>query len=247
LQLLHGLLGRFWDDVHPHNDPDDGDTFARVSVLGSLDKLEGLLGDVRHTFVLNDRRLGGLRLREIEIALDRLVPRADETARTAGQIQGLFGELPELADQLRSGCAQGIEAIGELQTLMNDRFGMDSAVELKTMRGMLDALTAVLPGDAETIAEGPAVASGSGQVSAAPRGAGGGIQGIHSRQDAVKAIQMICAYLDQSEPTNPAQLLLRRAERLIDKSFLDLIKDLAPDASAEVARILGVTNSGEDD
>ena len=37
---------------------------------------------------------------------------------------------------------------------------------------------------------------------------------------------MICAYLERSEPTNPAQLLLRRAERLIDKSFLQLVRDL---------------------
>jgi type VI secretion system protein ImpA len=51
---------------------------------------------------------------------------------------------------------------------------------------------------------------------------------------------LICAYLERSEPTNPAQLLLRRAERLIDKSFLQLVRDLAPDAVGEVARIMGV-------
>jgi len=51
---------------------------------------------------------------------------------------------------------------------------------------------------------------------------------------------MVCAYLERSEPTNPAQLLLRRAEKLIDKSFLQLVRDLAPDALSEVARIMGV-------
>jgi type VI secretion system protein ImpA len=35
-------------------------------------------------------------------------------------------------------------------------------------------------------------------------------------------------------------LLLRRAERLIEKNFLQLVRDLAPDAVAEVARIMGV-------
>ncbi len=73
---------------------------------------------------------------------------------------------------------------------------------------------------------------------AARRAAGPG--SIESRQDAVKAINLICAYLDRHEPTNPAQLLLRRAERLIDKSFMQLVQDLAPDAMSEVARIMGV-------
>lgn len=248
LRLLSGLLERYWDEVHPRNDPDDGDTFARVSVLGSLEKLDGMLGDVRQSLVLNDRRLGGLRLREIEIALDRLAPRADEAARTSGQIQGMLGDLPELTDRLRDCCSQGIEAAAELQQLMNERFGLDAAVELKALRGMLDALAAVLPGNADAVAalEPDTVETASGGAGPA-RSAGGGLQGINSRHDAVKAIQMVCAYLDQSEPTNPAQLLLRRAERLIDKNFLDLIKDLAPDASAEVARILGVTVSSDDD
>ena len=69
---------------------------------------------------------------------------------------------------------------------------------------------------------------------------GGGLQSVESRADAIKAIQLICAYLERSEPTNPAQLLLRRAESLIDKSFLQLVRDLAPDAVGEVARIMGV-------
>jgi type VI secretion system protein ImpA len=156
--------------------------------------------------------------------------------------------LPELADRLRDCCSQGIEAAGELQQLMNERFGLDAAVELKSLRGMLDALAAVLPGAADAAAALEADTAEAGSGGAGPaRSASGGLQGINSRQDAVKAIQMVCAYLDQSEPTNPAQLLLRRAERLIDKNFLDLIKDLAPDASAEVARILGVTVSSDDD
>lgn len=242
LQFLHGLLDRFWEDLYPRNDPDDGDAFARISVLGSLDTLDGMLGDVRQCLVLNDRRLGGLRVREIEIALDRLPPRGDESARTAGQIQGMLGEFAELGEQLRSCHAQSVEAIKQLQNLMNDRFGIDSAVDLKALRGMLDAVATVLPeaefGAAET--EGADAERSDGEVDAPRRASGGGLHAIDSRQDAIKAINLICAYLERSEPTNPAQLLLRRAERLIEKNFLQLVRDLAPDAVAEVARIMGV-------
>lgn len=242
LTLLHGLLDRYWDELHPRNDPDDGDAFARLSVLGSLDKLDGLLGDVRQALVLNDRRLGGLRTREIEIALDRLPARSDESPRTLGQIQGMLADMPDVAVRLRSCHAQSSEALKALQRVMNDRFGVANAVDLKNLKGMLSALESVLPEPAAATAD-----AGEAQpldaAPATPRrggGSGGGVHSIDSRQDAVKAIHLICAYLERSEPTNPAQLLLRRAERLIDKNFLQLVRDLAPDAVAEVARILGV-------
>lgn len=248
LRLLTGLLDRFWDELHPRNDPDDGDAFARLSVLGGLDKLESLLGDVRNTLVLPDRRLGGLRIREIEISLDRLGPRADETARTSGQITGLLGELPDLAEQLRSCQAESMEALKQLQSLMNDKFGIENAVDVKTLRGMLGALKEVLPeagtSDGEGSGDGDGAEGGGfgeGGGGAAPRRGGGGLGGsVESRADAVRAINLVCGYLERHEPTNPARQLLRRAERLIEKDFMQLIRELAPDAMSEVSKIMGV-------
>ena len=63
---------------------------------------------------------------------------------------------------------------------------------------------------------------------------------VSSREDALRAIDMVCDYLDRTEPTNPAQLFLRRARRLINHNFLQLIKELAPEALNEAARIMGV-------
>ena len=75
------------------------------------------------------------------------------------------------------------------------------------------------------------------------KGINGFYDSIENRQDAVRAIELVCAYLERNEPTNPAQLLLRRASRVIDKNFLQLVRDLAPDAVKDVARILGVDPS----
>jgi type VI secretion system protein ImpA len=66
------------------------------------------------------------------------------------------------------------------------------------------------------------------------------VHSIDNRQDAIRAIELVCAYLERSEPTNPAQLLLRRAARVIDKNVLQLVGELAPDAVKDVARIMGV-------
>jgi type VI secretion system protein ImpA len=56
----------------------------------------------------------------------------------------------------------------------------------------------------------------------------------------------VCAYLERAEPTNPAQLFLRRGQQLIGQNFLQLIKALAPDALSGVAGMVGVDPSSLD-
>jgi type VI secretion system protein ImpA len=70
--------------------------------------------------------------------------------------------------------------------------------------------------------------------------AAAGVGGVRSRDDVLRALDMICEYLDRVEPSNPAQILLRRARRLINRDFLQLVKELAPEALNEAARVLGV-------
>lgn len=245
LQLTRGLIDEFWDQgLHPALDPDDGDSFARLSVLGSLDKIDGLLGDVRQSRVHQDRRLGGLCLREVEVALDRLAPRAGESVRSTSELRAQFQAMPELAKTVGDNVAACLGELKRLQQVMNDRFGIGEAVDLKAMRGMLEAVRSVIPDpqSAESTddidSEASEGDSGDGSARAAPRG--GPLSRIDNRQDAVRAINLVCEYLERSEPTNPAQLLLRRAERLIEKNFLQLVRELAPEAMAEVARIMGV-------
>ncbi|MEL7338378.1 MAG: hypothetical protein AAFN70_19475, partial [Planctomycetota bacterium] len=61
---------------------------------------------------------------------------------------------------------------------------------------------------------------------------------IGSRKDAIKALDDVCDFYELNEPSSPLPLLIRRAQRLASKSFLDILRDLAPDAVA-TAEALG--------
>ena len=255
LTLVHALLDSYWDSLHPGLDPDDGDAFARVNALGELTSFSCLLGDVRQSKVLSDRSLSGLRTRDIEIGLDRISPKADESVPTMNEIKGMLADLQEPASALRLACATSLEKLDAIQSLVNDKVGSDSGLALDDMVDMVKAVASVLPdesgsgdtddyGGASDETSGDPVDDDDADVDGAPpsrsRSRSGGVGTINSRQDAIKAIQLICAYLESSEPTNPAQLLLRRAERLIEKNFLELLRELAPNALSEVAAIMGV-------
>lgn len=245
IALLRGLVDRFWDHVHPLPDPDDGDTFARLAVIGGFDKVEGVLGDVRQSMLSTDERMGGLRVRDIEVATQRLPPRKGEAPRTQAQLAGMLADLPEVAAVIERSAKAAQQNIVLMQKLLGERFGAGMGVELKVLRSMLTAVQSVLPGvppetEEPKEAEADAPDDGAGRTRPARLS---GVHSIESRHDAIRAIEMVCAYLERSEPTNPAQLLLRRAARVIDKDFLQLVRDLAPDAIKEVARIMGVDPS----
>jgi type VI secretion system protein ImpA len=246
LGLLAGLLERFWDDVHPKIEADESDALARLSVVGSLDKLDGLLGDIRAASLSNDRQLQGLRVRDVEVALGKLTPRAGEASRSQGEIAGMVALAGDVPVSLRAQAEAAHAGLKRIQSLMGQHFSSHLVVDLATLRAMITSIEAVLPAPAEVV-EAQATDGQSGSGSEITSRQGSGVHSVQNRHEAVRAIELVCAYLERSEPTNPAQLLLRRAARVIDKNFLQLMRELAPDAVADVARILGVDPSTVND
>jgi type VI secretion system protein ImpA len=62
---------------------------------------------------------------------------------------------------------------------------------------------------------------------------------IRSRDDAVQMLELVCNYLERHEPSNPAPLFIRRAQRLIKKSFLEIVRDLMPDSLSQLEKLAG--------
>ncbi|MDI1261239.1 type VI secretion system protein TssA [Aquabacterium sp.] len=250
LRLQLGLLDRFWDTLHPRPDPDDGDAYARLNVLALLGEVEGMVGDVRSALVIQNRSIGELRVRDIEVMMGKYPPRDGETPMTRHQVEQMLVAATAQNAELPGQVTAALANLKALSSLLNDHVGIERAPDVRALHNLISLVKQVMPtagagndadADAGAEAEAGADASSSSNGSPAPRAAGKGLTGVvESRADALKAIDMVCDYLERTEPTNPAQLLLRRARRLINKNFLQLMRELAPDALNEVARIMGV-------
>lgn len=247
LSLLHELLDKFWDSVHPVPDPDDNDPYARMNALAELREAATGLADIRRSMVLRARGFGELSVRAIEVALGLMPARDDETAISREQLTQLLAAAAADDPALRERPAQALAALKQLAALASDRAGVEGAPDFKPLQSLLYALSTAMPqeqataqaaeaGD-EAVAEAPPASFVGSTPAVAGRALAGG---VHSRDDALRAIDMVCEYLERTEPTNPAQLLLRHARRLINHNFLQLVKELAPAALAEVARVMGV-------
>ena len=159
----------------------------------------------------------------------RIPARADEAVLPLAHIRGLLADHADLAARIRDAMGEAKDNLTALQRLMNDRFGIERSVDVKPLRSLLDTVVSVLPAQEAATAddtgdEGATADIVAGDMAAVRGPRRGGVLGIDSREEAIRAIELVCAYLERSEPTNPAQLLLRRAARVIDKNFLQLVR-----------------------
>jgi type VI secretion system protein ImpA len=70
----------------------------------------------------------------------------------------------------------------------------------------------------------------------------GGAPGeISSREDVVRALDKISAYYERHEPSSPIPLFMARCKRLVMMSFIDIVRELVPDAISQVEVLKGRT------
>ena len=236
LELLIGMIQGLWDHVHPMPDPDDGDLFARVNALTVLREVEGLMGDLRSTKIVQDRAVGEFDGRALELAVGLATAVGEEESPSRETLSSMMAAALERAPELGVAAQTAVQRVGELQSLLNDKLGASTAPDLKPLLLLAKAVVSLLPqaeGEAGSDEEG-----GAAEGAAAP---GRGLSGaVRSRDEALRAIDMVCSYLERTEPSNPAPLFLRRARQLVNHNFLQLMKELAPTALSDVARSVGV-------
>lgn len=259
LDLLRRTLEQYWETVHPRLDPDDdNDPLERVNIIASIAAPPETFGDtlrfrrrLREAPLCNSRQLGRYSLRDIAIANGEApAPGGDgQTPVAMSVIDAAFEDTPveELQAQADA-AARAAEHVRNIEATLDQLIGASRAPDLEGLRRDLGEVCSCLNrylarrgyGSVEEPAAAAPAAAGGGAVSGR-----GGTGEIASTQDVLLAIDRICQYYERHEPSSPVPLLLKRARRLVSKSFLDIINDLSPDALGQIKSIGGIEESAE--
>ena len=243
LRLINGLMTQLGEHVHPQPDPDDGDAYARVNALSFLRDNEGLIGDLHQSMLVQDRAIGELPIRAVAVALGQAQALESVTLAGKAQIARMLGDAVAKHSELGSQCEAAVTLVRALITIVTDKLG-DTAPDLRPLYALANGVASLLPAANENGDGGLASEVDGDDTSGAHRAGGGSgrsLSGsVNSREEAIRAIDLVCAYLERAEPTNPAPLFLRRGRQLVGQNFLQLIKALAPEALAGVAGMVGV-------
>ena len=62
---------------------------------------------------------------------------------------------------------------------------------------------------------------------------------VESREDVLRVLDQVCTYYELFEPASPVPFLLKRAMRLVEMNFMEIIEDLAPDSMGHIEMITG--------
>ncbi len=244
--LIERLLQARWDTVHPQLDPDDGnDPMLRINSLAMLVDGGTVLREARDSTLIVLPGLGPLSVRDLEVANGEGTPAAGRTKLAMSSIEAALADVPlEQAVAAADAMARSFDSTRSIETLLVSHVGSSQALNLDPLTRLLargrDFLASAVPAAAEPAQAGDAEGGGAPAAGGgAPRAAA--ISGeIASRDDVLKMLDKICGYYERSEPSSPIPLLLQRAKRLVPKSFMEILEDMAPDGLSQITVISGV-------
>lgn len=254
-------------------DDDDDPTF-RVNSIAPLASLNGWLKYLRLTPFIASQRLGKFTLRDLRIANGTLKVPARQaggddddspkqaSAPTLALIEGCCKDASlDLLAASAAAASLALEHAKAIDRAFTDKLGSagpdlkNLVVECFELKKFLDPQLAARRPVATAPAASPEAdgnfgddddgesfggSSGarSGPVILASKGPIGGPEDVKRRLDE------ICDYYAVAEPSSPVPLLLRRAQRLVGRSFIELLQDLAPGGIAQVQVVSGPIAAG---
>jgi type VI secretion system protein ImpA len=261
LALLQGLLERFWEHLYPKLDPEDNnDPLERINILQSLSpetvsdqdpmKFKQRLAEVP---LCNSPQMGRFNLRDIQVAKGEISVPGDEGTAGPGMsvIDAAFQDTP--TDELLAASQtteEAIEHLATITTVFSTNAAQGQTPNLSDFQSVLGNIHKCIQGYLAKRGYGEAGEEGApADAEAGGEAEKGGISlagEIRSPKEALLAIEKVCQYYDRNEPSSPVPMLLRRAQRLVSKNFMDVIADICPDAVSQVEMIGGSSSSESD-
>jgi type VI secretion system protein ImpA len=233
-------LGEHWDQVFPRIDED---AILRRNALNSFADRMAIVDAVRRSTLVSHRQLGSFSLRDLELATGQLTPtEADVKAPSSAQIRATLAGTPTADLVALSGALQaGMGSLRNIVATMQTHGGFESAPDfdglLRPLSRIDKLLTEHIPGAAAN--EPTTQAAGSEDT---PAMSTGSVTDIKSRQDAIRALDAVSAFFRSHEPSSPVPLFLERAKRLVSKTFMEVLEDIAPDSVSHAKLIGGIKN-----
>jgi type VI secretion system protein ImpA len=242
LELIRGFLEQYWAALYPQLDPQDGnDPTQRLNILGALTRQRGSV--IGSWLAVVDglyaapvcQAKGAPAITFDQLLATKAKPGEGEAAAptdgpSAAAVAGIIRAAGN--EQITAQCEtlkQSLAALQGIDQFLTTTLGAGNTISFETLervlQEMLLALGSYVSGDGGSAAQAPE-AVGEGAVASAVAGAINVRGAIRSREDVVRAIDTICSYYEQVEPSSPVPYVLRRAQKLAQMNFIEAVQEL---------------------
>ncbi len=253
LKLIDKLTAKHWDAVYPRLDPDDdNDPTERVNILMALCDHETMLRPLQLVALVESKALGRFCFRDVMIASEKMTVSEGENAPKLGTIEGAVQDSDIIALQSNlASIVASTDSLNSLEDFVTKQVGINNAPNFDALRHLLKEFVHLLSGWLESrgvdeIETSSSEIENTSEIASKPQASQKSISGaINNSQDVINALKLICDYYKKKEPSSPVPLLLERAQRLVGKSFMDALMDIAPDGVSQASIIMGAKNEDE--
>jgi type VI secretion system protein ImpA len=256
LDVARSWLQEYRDQVHPKLEPDFN---PRSNALGAWSDPWAILDGVRRAPFLESTAAGDISLRTWFIAHGDAKPVDDDDRKlpAAAELEAALGAVPdEEFEAVLAAVTQALDTLSQIESLS---VGIEPKAKPASLDGIAKVLTqiqVVLGAEAKVRVQRPkpevsvsgtsasavkaSTERDSGAGASSPRSSDGPLGEIRSREDAVRCLAAVRQFFARTEPSSPIPLLIDRTQRLIDKSFLDVLEELIPDSVKNAKEAVGV-------
>jgi len=239
LGLANALIEAFPEGLHPLPDEDDPEDISeRTNCLGEMASGDIFIRALRNSLIVEGGRAGKLHVRDIEVLAGIMEP---ENPANPPSESVAAASLAESGEEAITATLATLEANAAALQALGRAFGGGISVD-RASALVKRSLAFVKESSGIGESDGAAYGDSAGATGSGSAHGPAGVGSVRSRSDARRAIQLAVQYLEQNEPSHPAPLLLKRADRLLGLSFYEILRDMAPDSLGEIDRIAGTTN-----
>ncbi|CCE07409.1 conserved hypothetical protein [Bradyrhizobium sp. STM 3843] len=228
LKATNVLLREQWEAVHPR--AEDGDYALRAVTVEAIDVFPTVINPLQFLPLIENRRYGSLNYRAYQIAKGEIpAGNADVDGPDLATIERIVGETD--LDTLKAAsarCSAVAAEIADLKSIWHEKLNSGQPISLDRLSGVVSGMAAWLAGlvIARDPTAAPAPAEDAAPVDAqAPVDAAGALT---SPAQASAALAAAGDYFARMEPSNPALLLVRQAQEMVGKSFIEVMRMLVP-------------------
>lgn len=230
LHLTNDLLTLYWEDIHPDLDIEDGnDPTRRLNVLSEIGDYGILVRDVQGAMISFPRV--SISIRDILIIQGKIPATNVGVGYTQAQLAEMFrsqDNVPAIQN-LKNLVTEAIETLQEIQDFLKQKVNEALLPDFKKLNLTLEPILLlcrnVVASD-PNIDHGEHSLGGEGAVTDKNVASQGEIR---NREDVSRILEKVCMYIERTEPTNPVSLIIRLAQTLMTKNFLEIIEAIPPE------------------
>ncbi|MBR0952499.1 ImpA family type VI secretion system protein [Bradyrhizobium canariense] len=237
LKATTTLLREQWEAVHPR--AEDGDYALRAVTIEAIDVFPTVINPLQFLPLIENRRQGTLNYRAYQVAKGEIpAGDADTDAPDLAMIERIIDDTD--LDTLRAvsaRCTAVAAEIAGIKTIWHEKLNSGQPISLDRVSGVVNGMAAWLAGlvaerDPSAVVAAPADDAELSDTQHPIEATGA----LTSSGQATAALAAAADYFARMEPSNPALLLVRQAQEMVGKSFIEVMRMLVP-AHVESAAI----------